>query len=164
MEGLYKKVERFTKDEDLSMKTKGLLCCFCEIMEELDKDEPELGKKFNDKINIALSGPHFTESTLEEALCCLVRRDGSKGRYWSLEQTNDVAYQGRIKFTEEFNQYDFCYAMNYCRAKYEESLRNIIGDDSVKAYFELAKSWIPDGRKVPEGGIWLVYNSLKKKE
>lgn len=159
---IYEKVEKVVENEDVSIKVEELLYYFCNLLEEVLDKEPELKTKFQEKIDKILLGPHFTEETLEEALNCLLRRDGSKGKYWSLDQTNDIAFQGKLKFTEEFNQYDFCYAMNYCRAKYEESIRNIVGDDSIKMYFELAKSWKPDGKMVPEGAIWMIYCALKK--
>lgn len=154
------KIQKVVEESKTPIKTKELLSVFCELMERLESQKLEIAKYFGEKVDDILSGPHFTERSLEKALNCIVKRDGSKGKYWSLEQTNDVASQGRLEFTKEFNQYDFCYAMNYCRAKYENSIRSIMGDDNVKIYFELAKSWRPDGRMIPEGGIWSVYHSL----
>lgn len=103
-------------------------------------------------------GPHFNEERLKKALSELVHRDGSRGCFWTLEQTNDVATQGKFHFTEHFNQYDFCYAMNLSKARHGEFIQNNLGSDNVKYYFELAKSWKPSVM-IPEGAIWHVYKA-----
>lgn len=156
------KILKFMKNEDCSVKMKRMVACFCEFLEEVEKENPEVEGRFHEKMEEIFWGPHFTEESLEKALNCIVKRDGSKGRYWSLDQTNDIASQGRLEFDEDFNQYDFCYAMNYCRAKYGESIRNIMGDDSVKIYFELAKAWEPNKKMTPVGSIWHAHNAFKK--
>lgn len=162
MKGIYEKIVEMLGDEHISTKGKRLFHCFSEFIEEIAEHDPMIARKFHDKMEEIMVGPHFTEHTLEEALSEIVRKDGTKGKYWSLEQTNDVAYQGKLKFTEDFNQYDFCYAMNYSRSRYSDVLKNILGDESIKAYFELAKAWKPDGMRVSEGAIWKMYQAVHK--
>lgn len=164
MKGIYERIVEMMGDEHISIKGKRLFHCFSEFIEEISEHDPMVARKFHDKMEEIIAGPHFTEHTLDKALSGMVRKDGSKGKYWSLEQTNDVAFQGKLKFTEEFNQYDFCYAMNYSRSIYSEALKNILGDESIKAYFELAKAWKPDGKTVPEGAIWKMYKAANKED
>lgn len=163
MKGIYEKVVGMLEDEHISIKGKRLFHCLSEFIEEIAEHDPMIARRFHDKMEEIIVGPHFTEHTLEKALSEIVRKDGSTGKYWSLEQTNDVAYQGKLKFTEDFNQYDFCYAMNYSRSRYSDVLKSLLGDESIKAYFELAKAWKPDGIRVFDGAIWKMYQAVHKR-
>lgn len=129
--------------------------------EHLKEKHPECYHHLEEVVDDFLLGPHFNEERLKIALQELVRRDGSKGGFWILEQTNDLASQGRLYFTDDFNQYDFCYSMNFVRAKYSEFVQSTLGSDNVKHYFELAKSFQPS-KSTPAGSPWHIYVSLYK--
>ena len=118
------------------------------MKEELSGNYPHLAEKLHERIDAVLLGPHFNEKRLKQALSELKWEDGSPAANWTLEQTNDVAQQGKLVLDSEFNQYDFCYAMNYERMRHKGFVTMHLGSDNVKYYFDLAKCWKPK-RTVP---------------
>lgn len=98
---------------------------------------------------------------MKQALSELKWEDGSPAANWTLEQTNDVAQQGKLVLDSEFNQYDFCYAMNYERMCHKGFVTMHLGSDNVKYYFDLAKCWKPK-RTVPEGAIYVHYKTMQE--
>lgn len=131
------------------------------MKEELSGNYPHLAEKLHERIDAVLLGPHFNEKRLKQALSELKWEDGSPAANCTLEQTNDVAQQGKLVLDSEFNQYDFCYAMNYERMRHKGFVTMHLGSDNVKYYFDLAKCWKPK-RTVPEGAIYVHYKTMQE--
>lgn len=85
-----------------------------------------------------LYGCHFNEWLLHKATEKLINEDGTTGAHWSLEQTNSVAKQYGVNFTN-FNEYDWNYVMNMTYSDLYKAIPN-----DVSSYVKVAKAWLED--------------------
>ena len=105
------------------------------MVERIDKDvyddiELYLYKK--------VYGCHFTSWLLEKALSHLENEDGTRGGHWNVADTNIVAKEHGITFTD-FNQYDWNYVMNMIYSDYYGSVPN-----ETSVYAKMAKKFLYD--------------------
>lgn len=101
-----------------------------------------------------LYGCHFNKWSLECALKDMQNEDGTTGGHWSVEQTNSVAKQNDIHFTN-FNEYDWNYVMNMIYSDYYGAISN-----DLMSYVKLAKKFIMD-KDACEGKAYRYYNAMK---
>ena len=83
-------------------------------------------------------GYHFNAWILSKALQGMENEDGTHGGHWSIEDTNAVAKQYGIQFTD-FNEYDWNYVMNMVYSDYFGTVPN-----EISAYVKLAEKFIKD--------------------
>ena len=100
-------------------------------------------------------GCHFNDWLLQKALDKMVNEDGTTGGHWSLEQTNNVAKQNNISFTN-FNEYDFNYVMNMMYSDYYGAVSN----DTIN-YVRLALKFLDD-KDAPKGKAFCYYIAMNK--
>ena len=100
-------------------------------------------------------GCHFNDWLLECALDKMQNEDGTMGGHWTLEQTNSVAKQNGILFTN-FNEYDWNYVMNMMYSDYYGVVSN-----EVSSYVKLAKKFLMD-KDAPSGKAYHYYMAMKK--
>lgn len=83
-------------------------------------------------------GYHFCDWMLDKALQGMENEDGTRGGHWSVADTNLVAKQFGISFTD-FNEYDWNYVMNMIYSDYYGTVTN-----DISAYVKLAHKFITD--------------------
>lgn len=83
-------------------------------------------------------GYHFSKWILEKALSTMENEDGTKGGHWTVSDTNSVAKQYGIPFTD-FNEYDWNYAMNMVYSDYYGIVPN-----ELSSYVKIAEKFIND--------------------
>jgi len=99
-------------------------------------------------------GCHFTKWLLEKALDKMINEDGTKGKHWSVEETNAVAKQYGVEFTH-INEYDWNYVMNMMYSDYYDSVPN-----DISTYVKLSKKFLFD-KDAPEGKAFKYYMAMK---
>lgn len=99
-------------------------------------------------------GCHFNEWMLDKALSKMINEDGSTGAHWNLTDTNNLAKQVGISFTN-FNEYDWNYVLNMIYSDYYGSVNN-----DVSTYAKLARKFIED-KDAPEGKALKYYLAMK---
>lgn len=99
-------------------------------------------------------GCHFNEWMLEKALSKMINEDGSSGAHWNLTDSNNLAKQIGISFTN-FNEYDWNYVLNMIYSDYYGSINN-----DVSTYAKLARKFIED-KDAPEGKALKYYLAMK---
>ena len=114
----------------------------------------EMYEEIEYKLYVEMYGHHFTKWLLDEALCCLENEDGTKGGHWTLEQTNSVARNKGVQYTN-FNEYDFCYTMNMIYSDYYGAVR-----DDVENYYNLSIKFLKD-KDFGEGKAFCYYMMTK---
>lgn len=100
-------------------------------------------------------GCHFNKWLLEEALKSMVNEDGTKGGHWTIDETNQVADELGIRFSN-YNDCDFSYTMNMIYSDYFGSVPN-----DVSVYAKMAKKFLED-EDAPEGKALKYYLAMKK--
>lgn len=99
-------------------------------------------------------GCHFNEWMLEKALSKMINEDGSSGAHWSLTDSNNLAKQIGISFTN-FNEYDWNYVLNMIYSDYYGSINN-----DISTYAKVARKFIED-KDAPEGKALKYYLAMK---
>lgn len=102
-----------------------------------------------------LHGCHFTDWLVEKATSNMINEDGSVGRHWSIEQTNNIAKQNNISFTN-FNEYDWNYVLNMIYSDYYGAVVN-----ETLSYVKLARKFLED-KDAHEGKALKYYITFKK--
>ena len=120
----------------------------------LKETNPETYETLELHLYKEIYGCHFSDWLLDKALKDMSNEDGSKGKHWSLEQTNNVAKQLGLEFNH-FNQYDWCYTMNMIYSDYYGSVPN----DNV-VYANMAIKFLED-KDAPEGKAFRYYKAMK---
>ena len=100
-------------------------------------------------------GCHFNDWMLEKALKKMVNEDGTYGGHWTVEQTNSVAKNMGISFTN-FNEYDFNYVMNMLYSDYYGAVNN-----DPNTYARMAKKFLDD-KDAYGGKAFRYYLAMKK--
>ena len=100
-------------------------------------------------------GCHFNEWLLEKALSEMINEDDTKGKHWSLEDTNNVSKQYNITFGK-YNEYDWCYVMNMIYSDYYGAVPN-----DLSVYVKMAKKFLED--KDASEGKALNYYLMSRK-
>ena len=102
-----------------------------------------------------LHGCHFTDWLVEKATSNMINEDGSVGRHWSIEQTNNIAKQNNISFTN-FNEYDWNYVLNMIYSDYYGAVVN-----ETLSYVKLARKFLED-KDAHEGKALKYYITFNK--
>lgn len=102
-----------------------------------------------------LYGCHFNDWLLEKATKMMINEDGTIGAHWNIDQTNNVARQLGIDFTN-FNEYDWNYTMNMIYSDYYGAVQN---DTTI--YAKLSKKFLED-KDAKEGKALKYYLKMKK--
>ena len=95
-------------------------------------------------------GCHFNSWMLEKALSKMMNKDGSMGGHWTVEQTNGVAKNLGIVFTD-YNEYDWNYVMNMMYSDYYGSIPN-----DTTTYGKVARDFLDD-KDAPKGKALKYY-------
>ena len=120
----------------------------------LKETNPDTYEKLEMHLYNEIYGCHFCDWLLDKALKSMSNEDGSKGKHWSLDQTNTVAKQMGIDFTD-FNQYDWCYTLNMIYSDYYGSVPN----DNV-VYANMAIKFLED-KDAPDCKAFKYYMAMK---
>jgi hypothetical protein len=119
----------------------------------------ETNKDVYDELELILYkkvyGCHFNAWLLEKAMSEMKNEDGTKGKHWSLEDTNNVAKQYSIDFVK-YNEYDWCYVMNMIYSDYYGSVPN-----DLSVYVKMAKKFLED-KDASEGKALKYYLAMVK--
>lgn len=124
-----------------------------DMLDELEEEMPKVYKKVVIDLHKKLYGCCFSEILLEKALSNLSNNDNTKGKHYSLEQTNDLAKSYSITF-DTFNQYDWCYVLNMIYSDYYGIIQN---DTSM--YVKLARAFLQD-KDAPSGKALKYYLAM----
>lgn len=100
-------------------------------------------------------GCHFSDFLLEKALNDMINSDGTTGKHWTLEQTDQCAKQLGVTFIN-YNRYDWCYVMNM---KFSDE-SSVLGISDTMMYAKLAKLFLED-IDGPEGKALKYYIAMK---
>jgi hypothetical protein len=86
------------------------------ICDELKHNHRELHDEFMEEFLLITDA--ITDEEIEEAVCNLCRKDGTRGAKWTREETDTVIGQFNIrdKALKEFSNIEFWFAMNYAFA------------------------------------------------
>lgn len=122
--------------------------------EELKKTDKEMYDELEMELYVCVYGYHFNEHILNKALNCMENEDGTKGGHWSLEQTNSVAKQYGIAFSN-FNEYDFNYVMNMVFSDYYGVIPN-----ETSYYVKMAEKFLKD-KDAPKGKALKYYLAME---
>jgi hypothetical protein len=140
--------EDFGVFEDLEDK-------FIDAMETLESECPEMYHFIKFKIYEMTNGPHFTKDLCKEALECVM--DGYKVREleFKYDEAKQVAKKFGVEF-EDFNEYDWCYALNICYHLFKD-----ICKDDIQMCAKLTYLWLCD-KAIPEGKAFYHYMKYLK--
>ena len=95
-------------------------------------------------------GCHFSEWLNNKAVNEMINKDGTKGRHWTVEQTNNVAKQYNIEF-HNYNEYDWNYVMNMVYSDFYD-----VESNNTQHYVKLAKAFLED-KDAPIGKAFKYY-------
>lgn len=84
----------------------------------------------------------------------MINEDGTTGPHWSIEQTNTVARQNGVQFSN-FNEYDWNYVMNMIYSDYYGAVPN-----DMSTYVKLSKKFLDD-KDAPEGKALHYYLTMR---
>jgi hypothetical protein len=126
----------------------------CDFLSMLKATNEKLYEEAEEILYEEIYDCHFCEWLLDFALEEMENEDGTKGKRWSLQQTNDVAKSYNVKF-EHFNEFDWCYVMNMAYSDYF----TIFGT-STDTYVKFAKAFLFD-KDAPRGKAYRYYKALK---
>ena len=101
-----------------------------DLIDDLKYNDYDKYKKVEYKLYKRVYGEHLNEELAKKWVESMENKDGTKGQYWSIEQTTPLA--------GNYNKYDFYAVANMMRSDYY----NQKFDDSV--YIQLAKDWLND--------------------
>lgn len=120
-----------------------------DAMSMLKETNPETYATLEMHLYKELYGCHFNDWLLEKATSTMDNEDGSVGKHWSLNDTNQVARQYNISF-DTFNEYDWNYTINMIYSDYYGAVPNELG-----TYVKIAHKFLKD--KDAEPGKALKY-------
>lgn len=123
-------------------------------MTMLQETNPETYDNLEIYLYKELYGCHFNDWLLEKATAAMKNEDGSSGKHWSLEETNQVAKQYNISF-DGFNEYDWNYVMNMIYSDYYGAIPNETG-----TYVKVALKFLHD-KDAAEGKALKYYLTFK---
>jgi hypothetical protein len=101
-------------------------------------------------------GPHFDEVMAHKAVSKMENEDGSRGPYWSIEETTALASQHGISLSNRFNRYDWYVALNMIYSDFYKVIVSISNSNNVRHFIEFAKAWLAD-KDIDEGKMWYYY-------
>lgn len=123
----------------------------CDSIDRMKRYCPEEFYTTIYRIHCVAYGPHFDEHLAKKAVGRLRNVDGTVGEHWSMEQTDSIAKQEKIR-----HKADFYYVMNMLHSDYAE----ILGNDAA-TYVKLAKAYIND-QDSPEGKPFILWLAQEK--
>lgn len=89
--------------------------------------------------------PHFDRQMAMDWTAGMINADGTKGPYWSMEETNNIHAQHNLSC----DKIVFWAVINSIYSDYCEALRES-GVSAPEVYVRLAKAWINDKDSVPD--------------
>lgn len=127
------------------------------FIHKMDEYCPDEVDELQCDLEMMIYGPHFTETSVEQAVAEMRNEDGTTGPHWTLDETMSVAKAKSIDFAvKKYNIYDWYYSMNMWYSDFYPLHR---GEPNRVA--EMVILWLED-KDAPEGKSYLYYKAMKK--
>lgn len=116
--------------------------------------------KYTEKmIHYATVGYHLDEDCMNEALATIVRYDGTRAPFWSMQEFKDLLAKNNISvLSEKYNEYDLNFLTQYYYADFKS-----LGKDPI-IFIHLAEDKLHDidNPKACETAYWKAYHRINK--
>lgn len=134
---------------------------FGESLEKMKEYNPQAYEEMEEAIYCMVHGYHFNEHNYRKALDGMINEDGTRGAHWTLDETNQVLRKFGIRMTDDYNEYDFCYAMNMMYSDHYATAKKF-NVNTVDFYVELALDFLEDEDGI--SGIAYKHYLMKKED
>lgn len=127
-----------------------------EILLALHDRDPKHTEK---AIHYATMGYHLDEECMNEALATIVRYDGMRAPFWSMQEFKDLlAKNGISVLSEKYNEYDLNFLTQYYYADFKS-----LGKDPI-VFIHIAEDKLHDidNPKACETAYWKAHHRLNK--
>lgn len=127
-----------------------------EILMAMHDKDPKHTEKI---IHCAITGYHLDEEMMQDALATIVRYDGMRAPFWSMQEFTELLRKNGISTcSEKYNEYDLNFLTQYYFADFKS-----LGKDPI-VFVRIAEDKLHDidNPKACETAYWKAYHRINK--